>query len=283
MLPLPPDLEGRLAEEAAARRAIDERPPPDELPPTASTVGAAVVTFNDAGHLASMLRELLPQVARVVVVDLSSTDGTRDMLAKRFPHLPVTTLPLDGGFGAAVNSAAKQLDEPFLLVLHGDARLRPDALEQLYGEIHDPGRKIGICAPRLVDPRGIVERSAGFAPTIWRRLRAWWSHILPPRTKLLRARTKPKKLAYLAPTARADVDWVGGAAMLVRREAFDEVGGMDESFFLAYGDIDLGVRLRRAGWRVVYDPRARGIHLDQVAESSESRRAARRRYAKKRR
>lgn len=283
MLPLPPDLEGRLADEAAARRAIDERPAPKELPPTAVSVGAAVVTFNDAGHVAGMLRELTSQVARVAVADLSSTDGTAEVIARRFPNLSVTTLALESGFGAAVNAAARQLDQPFLLVLHGDARLREGALDQLYGEVHDPGRKIACAAPRLVDPNGIVELSAGFAPTAWRRWRAWWGHVLPPRIKMLRARAKPKRVAYLAPTARAEVDWVGGAAVLIRRDAFDAVGGMDEDFFLAYGDVDLGVRLRRAGWRVVYDPRARGIHLDRVEESAESRRAARQRYARKRR
>ena len=190
-------------------------------------------------------------------------------------------MPLEAGFGAAVNAAAAELGQPFLLVLHGDARLREGALEQLYGEVHDPARKVACCAPRLVDPNGIPERSAGFAPTAWRRWRAFWDHITPPRSRILRPRRRPKRLARFAPTMRAEVDWVGAAAMLLRRDAFDEVGGMDEDFFLAHGDVDLGVRLRRAGWRVVYDPRARGIHLDRIAESAESRRAARRRYARK--
>ena len=88
-------------------------------------------------------------------------------------------------------------------------------------------------------------------------------------------------MAYSAPPVRADVDWVSGAAMLLRREAFDGVGGMDGRYFLAYGDVDLCLRLRRAGWTVTYEPRARAIHLDRVDENPRSRRAARRRFERR--
>ena len=280
MIPLPPEGEDRLGVEAEARRRLSERPERGELPSPRRAVGAIVTTFNDAAHVALTLRGLLNQVAQVVVVDLGSKDRTRETVAERFPGLAVLELPLEAGFGAALNEGARRLDQPFLLALHGDARLRPGALEQLYATVNDSRARVGCCGPRLVAPHGVVELSAGFRPTRWRRWRAAWTLLLP-RWKMLRPRRRPKRVAYFAASVRTDVDWVSGAAMMMRREAFDEAGGMDDRYFLAYGDVDMCLRLRRAGWIVTYEPRARAIHLDRVDENVRSRRAARRRFERR--
>jgi GT2 family glycosyltransferase len=277
VIPLPPEREDQLGVEAEARRRISARPEPEPLPSPRRTVGAIVVTFNDANHIALTLRGLVSKVAQVVVVDLGSKDRTRETVIERFPAVTVLELPLEAGFGAAVNEGVRRLDQPFLLLLHGDARLRPGALEQLYESVSDSRRRVACCAPRLVAPHGVVEFSTGFKPTRAWRWRAAWSQLVP-RWKLLRPRRKPKRVAYFAPTVRTDVDWVSGATMLVRREAFDEAGGMDERYFLAFGDVDFCLRLRRAGWTVTYEPRARAIHLDRVDENPGSQRAARRRF-----
>jgi len=275
--PVPVELEDRLGEEAAARRRLGARPGPEQLPPTQETVGAVVVTFNDAPHIAPVLRELTGQVAAVVVADLGSKDRTRETVTARFPSVRVVEVPLAAGFGAAANEGARLLDAPLLLLQHGDARLRAGALDQLYETISDSHRHVGCCGPRLVAPDGAVELSAGFRPTRPWRWRAAWTQLVP-RPRVLRPRRKPKRVAYFAPSARTDVDWVSGAAMLVRREAFAQVGGMDEGYFLLYGDVDLCMRLRGAGWTVTYEPRARAIHLDRVAENVRSQWAARRRF-----
>jgi N-acetylglucosaminyl-diphospho-decaprenol L-rhamnosyltransferase len=280
VLPLPPEREDQLGEEAEARRRLGERPETEPLPPSAQTIGAVVVTFNDAHHIAPTLRGLLAASAQVVVADLGSKDRTRETIAERFPAVRVVELPLEAGFGAAFNEGARLLDQPLLLLQHGDARLRPGALEQLYESVSDSRRRVACCAPRLVAPHGVVELSAGFKPTrIW-RWRAAWSQLVP-RSKLLRPRRKPKRVAYFAPTVRTDVDWVSGAAMLVRRDAFTQVGGMDEDYFLLYVDVDFCLRLRSAGWTVTYEPRARAIHLDRVDENVRSQWAARRRFARR--
>ncbi len=280
MNPRPPEREERLGEEAEARRRLGERPEPEPLPSTRRTIGAVVVTFNDADHIAPTIRGLAGRIAQVVVADLGSKDRTRQTVAERFPAVELFELPLEAGFGAAVNEGARRLGQELLLVLHGDARLRPGGLERLYETISDTQRRVGCCGPRLVAPDGTVELSAGFAPTRLRRWRAAWTQLVP-RPKLLGPRRRPKRVARLAPAVRTDVDWVSGAAMLVRREAFDEAGGMDERYFLLYGDADFCLRLRQAGWTVTYEPRARAIHLDRVAENVRSRRAARRRLERR--
>ncbi len=274
-----PDRERQLADEAAARAGIERRAASvPQLPLTSETVGAVVVTFNDEAHVAGMLRVLLKEVAEVVVCDLGSRDRTLALVAERCPAVRRHQLPLEAGFAAAINEGARLLSQPFLLVLHGDARLRPGALERLHGQLHAGGWRAACCGPRITAPDGTVELSAGFRPTAWRRWRAWW-HTAVPRSR--RGRKRPPRLAYGAPSTLAEVDWVSCVAALLRREAFDEVGGMDEGFFLSRADVDLGLRLRRAGWRTFCEPRARAIHLDRLEESGESRRRARRRFARK--
>lgn len=273
------DRERQLADEAVARAGIARRAAVShELPRTSDTVGAVVVTFNDEAHVAGMLRTLLKEVAEIVVCDLGSRDRTLALVAERCPGVRRHQLPLEAGFAAAINEGARQLSHPFLLVLHGDTRLRPGALERLHGQLHAGGRRAACCGPRITAPDGTLELSAGFRPTVWRRWRAWWRTAVP---RSRRARKRTPRLAYCAPPILAEVDWVSCAAALLRREAFDEVGGMDEGFFLAWADVDLGLRLKRAGWRTYCEPRARAIHLDRVEESGESRRRARRRFTRK--
>lgn len=274
-----PDRERQLADEAAAREGIERRAAAvPELPATRDTVGAVVVTFNDAAHVTGMLRGLRREVAEVVVCDLGSRDSTLALVAQRCPEVRRHELPLEAGFAAAVNEGARLLTQPYLLLLHGDARLRPGALERLHGQLHAGGRRAACCGPRITAPDGTLELSVGFRPTLWRRWHAWWRAVVSPAR---RTRRRTPRLAYGAPPVLAEVDWVSCAAALVRRDAFDEVGGMDEGFFLSWADVDLGLRLRRAGWRVYCEPRARAIHLDRVAESAESRRRARRRFVRK--
>jgi GT2 family glycosyltransferase len=273
------DRERQLADEAEARRGIAQRASAlGELPSTRETVGVVVVTFNDEPHIALGLRSLAGQVGGIVVCDLGSRDRTTRVVWEQFPQARVHELPLAAGFTAAVNEGARLLDQPFLLVLHGDARLRPGALERLHGQLHAAGSRAACCGPRINAPDGALELSAGFAPTLWRRFRAW-THVVLPRAQRPRKRTP--RLAYCAPSTLSEVHWVSSAAMLLRREAFEEVGGMDEAFFLAWSDVDLCLRLRRAGRQVFCEPRARAIHLDRVEESPASRHRARRRFTAK--
>jgi GT2 family glycosyltransferase len=270
--------ERQLADEAAARARLRRRAAP-ALPDTRETVGAVVVTFNDEAHVALALRPLVREVARVVVCDLGSKDRTRAVVATRFPEVAVHAMPLEAGFAAAVNEGARRLSQPYLLVLHGDARLRPEALERLLGQLLRD--RCGCVGPRVVGPDGTVELSAGFRPTAWRRFRSWWREHMPMRRESARRKARPRRLARLAPSVLTEIDWVSSVAMLLRRDALEAVGGMDEAYFLELADVDLCLRLRRSGWTVSYEPRARVLHLDRVAESRPSKRRSRRRYARR--
>jgi len=152
-----PDRERQLADEAAARAGIERRAAATrELPATTETVGAVVVTFNDEAHVTGMLQALLREVAEVVVCDLGSRDRTLTLVAERCPGVRRRELPLEAGFAAAINEGARELTQPYMLVLHGDARLRPGALERLHGQLHAGGRRAACCGPRITAPDGTL-------------------------------------------------------------------------------------------------------------------------------
>jgi N-acetylglucosaminyl-diphospho-decaprenol L-rhamnosyltransferase len=267
-------IEERFAAEAEVRARLGARPEPHEVAKDPrEVVGAVVVTFGDEAHVAAMLRELVPGVARVVVVDLSSEDDTEGAIRRALPQLELAVLPTEAGFGAALNEGVRRLDQDYVLSLHGDARLRPGALQRLLDLVSAGRRPAAAAGARLAGLDGTVERAAGYAPTLRGMavsgLKSAFPALEPARFK------SPWRFA---PTGRAEVDWIDLAAAMLRRDAFEAVGGMDESYFLAYGSIDLCLRLRAAGHKVVADGGARALHLDQVVESAGSRRAARRRF-----
>jgi N-acetylglucosaminyl-diphospho-decaprenol L-rhamnosyltransferase len=269
-----PSREQRLAQEAAARdRAQGRLKERKEVFDSGRLVGAVVVTFGDASHVRPLLRRLSRQVAQVVVVDLSSDDGTLDAVRTTLPGVEPIVLPTTAGYGAAVNAGVRALEQPVILAVHGDARPRKDAIERLLEDVAVERRRVGCAGARLISPEGVIEASAGFRPTTRARIGGAVVRSFPEH-----ARYYIRRPARYVPHKRLDVGWVSDATMMFRRHAWEQVGGMDERYFLAYGAMDFCLRLRAGGWRVVHEIRARVIHLDHVEESSASVRAARRRF-----
>ncbi len=265
--------EQRLATEAEVRARLAARPEPEETPEDPrEVVGAVVVTFGDEAHVGAALRELIPAVARVVVVDLSSEDDTEGAIRRALPQLEVVVLPTEAGFGAGLNEGVRRLEQAYVLSLHGDARLRPGALQRLLDPVSAGRRPAAAAGARLTHLHGTVEMAAGYAPTVRGMAASGLKSAFPVLEPVLF-----KRPWRCAPTGRAEVDWVELTAAMLRRDAFEAVGGMDVSYFLAYGSIDLCLRLRAAGHKVVADGGARALHLDHVVESAASRRGARRR------
>ena len=262
-----------LAQEAQARSQLSDRMRRQRGPDLRDLVGAVVVTFQDRDHVALTVRRLLRDLGQVVVVDLGSEDGTVATLNATFPTLEVISLEKEAGFSAAINAGTRRLTQPLILALHGDARLRPGAVERLADALRSARDMVGCAGARLVSPSGLPEHAAGFRPSPRARLIARVRDLHPSL-----GRKRLKRPARFAPVVKTEVDWVSSVAMMMRRDAFEQVGGMDEGYFLAYGDMDLCLRLKQAGWRVVCEARARAIHLDRVEESKASRRAARRRF-----
>jgi GT2 family glycosyltransferase len=152
------------------------------------------------------------------------------------------------GFGGGCNLGFAATDAPHVLFLNPDAVPEPGAIAALAAAVErDPG--IAAVGARLVDPRGETRAAAAGAEP---GLRSVAGHFLLLSRLPLAGRLFPP-LQLPDGSRRAPVDWVSAGAMLVRREAFEAIGGFDERFFLYMEDVDLCRRLREAGFRVGYE------------------------------
>lgn len=211
----------------------------------APKVAVVIPSWNSAGLLAACLDSLAGQgEVETIVVDNGSADGTVELLRGR--GIEPVVLPENRGFAAAVDLGAERTEAPFVLPLNADTELEPGAVAALVAALEaDPG--LGGVAPRILQVEGegrAIEAarlySAGQALTReGRALEIGAGEAQGPAT-----------------VARREVFGVCGAACLLRRELFTELGGYDRGFFSFYEDVDLNVRARVAGWRFEYVPEA---------------------------
>lgn len=204
----------------------------------------------------------------IIVVDNASTDGSVEMLRAEFPQTVLIANRENRGFPAANNQGIATAEGRYVLLLNPDTEILADALDTLV-QYMDAHPDVGLVGPQLLYPDGQVQSSRRRYPTLATLFfESTWLESLAPRSLLRRYFVLDQP-----DNAVLDVDWVTGAAMLARREAIQQVGGMDEHFFMYSEELDWCRRIKAAGWRVVYHPSAQVIHYE--GKSSEQAVAAR--------
>ncbi|MHB1005811.1 MAG: glycosyltransferase family 2 protein [Chloroflexota bacterium] len=214
--------------------------------------------------LASVYRQLGPDLsAEVFVVDNASADGTVDAVAAAYPLVRLLANAENAGFVRANNQALCLARGRLVLLLNPDTEVRDGALASLVAAADaEPG--IGAVGPKLLFSDGAVQSSRRRFPTLATAvvestvLQRWFGS-----TGLLRR----FYVADRSDDEEQDVDWLVGACLLAKAEALKQVGLLDERFFMYSEEVDLCYRLRRAGWRVRYLPKAEVLHYE--ARSSE--------------
>lgn len=230
----------------------------ESAPPLSSAthgvVDVVIVAHNAGDLLGDAVRSAAEQAgaSHVWVMDAESTDGSVGRLAAGYPDVHVAAVP-NAGFAASNNRGIECGTSEWVLLLNPDAGLMPDALTMMLAAgLSDP--RVGVVGPLVINADGTAQaNSYGRFPTLARMLalRVW-------RTAQ-RARGN-RVLSPRVPARAVSVDWVTGAAMLVRRAAIEDVGPMDEKFFLYYEDIDWCHRMWDHSWKVVLEPEARVVH-----------------------
>jgi N-acetylglucosaminyl-diphospho-decaprenol L-rhamnosyltransferase len=209
------------------------------------------VAYRSAAHLAACLDAVGADRGMsdrpIVVVDNDSPDESGEVAASHRSDPVVLRLDRNVGFGAGCNAGAEAVAADALFFVNPDARLGAGAGDRLLAELESDPR-IGAVGASVVAGRGA--EAAGAEPSA----RSAIGHFLfAGRVGPLRRLFPPLQLRHGNGHAH-DVDWVGGAAMIVRRLAFDQVGGFDERLFLYMEDVDLCRRLRQRGWRIRFVP-----------------------------
>jgi N-acetylglucosaminyl-diphospho-decaprenol L-rhamnosyltransferase len=235
--------------------STDPSPIPEPEPET-PVVDVVVVAYRSADTLRGCVAPLtsMPGV-RVTVVDNASPDDSAATVA----DLPVRLIsaPRNGGFSYGCNLGAAGAAAPYLLFLNPDARLDAAALDALVAVLRDDPAT-ALVAPRILDDDG----SLSFSLRRFPRLRSTYAQALFVHRLLPRASWTDELIRDPAPYERpGPQEWVSGACMLVRRSAFEAIGGWDERFFLYCEDTDLCLRLRQAGHAVRYEPAAVVHHV----------------------
>jgi hypothetical protein len=224
-------------------------------------VSAIVVNWNTRHLLDYCLKSLADLDAagrrgETIVVDNGSTDGSAEHVATNWPRVRLITNVENLGYQRANNQAIRLSRGRVLLLINADARLRPGALDRMLRRMEsDPAT--GVVGPRLEYEDGRFQRwTAGRAPDL-RSAAGYWLFLERF------SRSQDAASIYLSRDVHTAFrpDWVSSACMLVRREALDDVGLMDERYFVYMDDVDLCQRIRDAGWSVWYEPKAEAVHL----------------------
>ena len=196
------------------------------------------------------------RTVEILVIDNASTDGSAEMVRRQFLQTHLIANKENRGFTAANNQGLGRSQGRFLLLLNPDTEIVGDALLTMLRYM-EANPKVGALGPKLVKPDGSIQSSRRRFPTFATALvestvmQEWWQN-----NRVLRR-------YYMADTpdnAIQGVDWVVGACLLVRRQAYEQVGGLDEGYFMYSEELDWCRRIKAAGWEIAYLPTAAVIH-----------------------
>lgn len=191
----------------------------------------------------------------VIVVDAASSDGSAEMVRAEFPGVKLVESDENLGYTRGNNLGLRAATGRYVLILNPDTEVVGDALSQILAYM-DAHPRVGVLGPQLLYPDGDIQSTRRRFPSLATGFfESTWFQPLAPRRLLDHyfARDLPDDQI-------AEVDWVVGAALLVRRETYEQVGGFDESFFMYSEEMDWCRRMKTAGWQVVYFPPARIVH-----------------------
>ncbi len=221
------------------------------------TVDCIRSLMSERGHASS-------PAAQVVVVDNASEDASLNLInAAIEAHgwsgaVELVPSPANRGFAAGNNLGIRMVNADQYLLLNPDTVVAPSAVNRLAAFL-DEHSEVGVVGAQLLDENGRSQRSAHRFPSPLREFMG--SSQLGVLERLL-PRVADPVVNSNEPTG---CDWVSGAAMLIRRGAIDQIGLLDEDYFLYFEEVDFCRRAREAGWQVWLDPRAEVVHLEGSA------------------
>ena len=235
-------------------------------------VSVLIVTYNSAWCIGRCLASLHEHTRGIdyeaIVVDNASSDATREVVASEHPWARVIARRRNDGLSAAINDGAAASSGTYVMVLNPDTHVDANVLAPLsaYLRAHADA---GVVAPKLLDDDGTLQLSCrafpGYTTALFNRYSALTR--LFPGNRLSRRYL----LSDFDHASERDVDWVSGAALMMPRGVFHEVGGWDPGFFMFNEDVDFCRRVHDAGYRVVYDPSVVVYHTIGVSKSTSAR------------
>lgn len=227
-------------------------------------IAVAIVSYNTRELLAPCLRSVCAErPAELVVIDNASTDRSADLVRDGFPEATVLANRANHGYAVAVNEALRATRSRYVFVLNADTVVMPGSIRAARAYM-DARPEVGLLGPRVCGRGGDTQQSFfPFPGTL-----DWLLENNPIGPALRRVPVARRRmLRYAKPTAPRAVPWVLGAAMVIRRAAFDAIGGFDEAYFMYYEEVDFSFRLHAAGWAVHFAPAVVVQHVGGASTS----------------
>lgn len=242
-------------------------------------LGIVIVNYNTREDLARCLDSIAASDGRyayeAVVVDNGSQDGSAEMVRQRYPWARLIASERNGGYAYANNLGLRLLGygvqgeatPRYALLLNPDTILPPNALDTMIAYL-DAHPQVGVAGPRLVRRDGSLDRACrrGFpTPSVSFYHLAGLSKLFPHSPRFGRY-----NMTYLDEHVETEVDAVVGAFMLMRSEALEQAGLLDESFFMYGEDLDLCYRIKQRGWQIRYVPQVTVLHIKGASSRKNS-------------
>jgi hypothetical protein len=221
-----------------------------------------LVNWNTKGDIVAALRSIEGTVHdyrhEIIVVDNGSADGSPDVIRKAFPRVRLIRNERNLGFARAVNQALAQAAGRYSVLLNSDARLMEGAIKTLAAFMEE-NPDVGIAGGQLINEDGSRQNSiAPFPSLATELLNKRLLRLFFPRRYPGKERDYPRPL---------DVDSLVGACIIIRRQAMEEVGNLDEGYFFFMEETDWCLRMKKAGWRISFVPGAQIQHLQGASAS----------------
>lgn len=232
-------------------------------PGSGPDVAICIVSFNTRDLLAACLHSVYESQGvtfDVHVVDNGSSDGSAEMVAREFPRVHLVRNPVNAGFAAANNLVIQPSAGRYVLLLNPDTVVRPGTLAQMV-RFMDAHQETAVCGPRILYGDGRFQSCGYRFPTLMGEIRQSKNV-----DKVLRRLIGEEPVIEVRPEP-FEVEWVDGACFLMRRETIDQIGALDEQFFLYAEELDWCYRARQAGWRIFALPHVEMVHYQGQSSS----------------
>lgn len=222
-----------------------------------------ILNYKTSGLVQNCLRAVydlnLPYQYEIIVVDNNSQDGSAEFLKERFFNIKLIESPRNLGFAGGNNLGIKKAQGRYILILNPDILILSDALKVMY-EFMEKNERAGICGPKLINPDVSLQYSCTRRPD-WRL--PFYRRTFLGRTKKGRRWVDNYLMRDWDHSSSKVVDSLYFACVMIRKKAINEVGLLDERYFMYLEDLDWCRRFKLAGWDVWYIAEAQVIHYHQ--------------------
>lgn len=233
------------------------------------TLDIIIVNFNSSDYTIKCIHSIYASrmafQIRIIVVDNGSYDYP-DRIKQTFPEIDLFINKKNHGFAKAVNFGISKSTSETTILLNPDTAIYDGFFDSAFRYM-DAHKDVAVIGPQVLDNDGAIQGSARRFPNVFTSIfgrRSPLTRIFPNNPI-----TKREFVCFNGCDKPMDVDWVSGACMVVRKKAFEAIGGFDERFFMYWEDTDLCRRLRSKGWRIVYLPEAQIFHHAGISSDTE--------------